>query len=101
MAFFAAATNLGFLVMLAGTGVAYASGSSLSAAVVRGAIGFGITLIAGYLADVVAMSAPAQQITGTEGATGPLIRTITALSEGAAGAPPTQDEYEGERQLAA
>lgn len=101
MAFFAAATNLGFLVMLAGTGVAYASGSSLSAAVTRGAIGFGITLIAGYIADVVAMGAPAQQMQESGGSTGPLIRTITALSEGAAGAPPATDDYEGERQLAA
>lgn len=101
MAFFAAATNLGFLVMLAGTGVAYASGSSLAAAVTRGAIGFGITLVAGYLAAVVAMSAPARRVHEVDGPAGPLIRTITALSEGAAGAPPAHDEYEGERQLAA
>jgi hypothetical protein len=95
--FFAAATYVGFFVLLAGAGLAFRAGDAPGEAVIRGAIGFGLVLVCGYVADVVVMSAPLRPKARVT--QGPLIKTITALSEGASGTP--GDDDNNEQQLAA
>jgi hypothetical protein len=94
--FFSVATWLGFFVMLAGTLVAYRGGSGLSDAVVRGAIGFGVVLVLGYLADMLVFSAPLRMPERQQrpAAPGAVTRAVEAR-------PSTAHEADDSEQLAA
>ncbi len=97
MAFFHGATYLGFFVLLAGAGLAYRGGSGLSEAVLRGIIGFGLVLVVGYVADVVAIGAALKPERRFDH--GPVIRTMATLGEGAG--VKNEDSNDGGQQLAA